>query len=442
MDRRYATLIQRRADLVAEGKALLDAAEAAGRTDLTDEESEKYAAIAKHLGALDQNIAVEEQMREHRRAVAVDAPASTGAALATGVTAVRDRAADKPWGADTGAPFGEFLQAVYRQRMNIETDPRLFQASLGAQEAVGSDGGFLVQTDMAAGILKKMFDTGQILSRVTRIPLGANSNGVVINALKDASRANGSRWGGIRGYWVEEGGALTASRPLFRRINLQVKKVAALGYATDELLADSSALEAVMTNGFSDELTFMAEDAVWEGTGAGMPLGILTSAVALSIAKETNQPAASIVFENIQKMWARMWAPARSKAAWFINQDVESQLSSMAMSIGTGGVPVYLPAGGLSETPFSRLYGRPVIPIEYASTLGTVGDIVLADFSQYLFVDKSIQQASSIHVAFLTDEMAFRATYRVDGAPSWDTVLTPFKGSATLSPFVTLATRS
>jgi HK97 family phage major capsid protein len=84
-----------------------------------------------------------------------------------------------------------------------------------------------------------------------------------------------------------------------------------------------------------------------------------------------------------------------------------------------------------------------VIPVEYCATLGTVGDLVLADMSQYAVIEKGgLQQATSIHVAFVTDETAFRAVYRLDGQPKWRTPLTPFKGSNTLSPFVTLATRS
>jgi hypothetical protein len=43
-----------------------------------------------------------------------------------------------------------------------------------------------------------------------------------------------------------------------------------------------------------------------------------------------------------------------------------------------------------------------------------------------------------MHVAFTTDETAFRAVYRVDGAPMWRVALTPFKGANTLSPFVVL----
>jgi HK97 family phage major capsid protein len=84
-----------------------------------------------------------------------------------------------------------------------------------------------------------------------------------------------------------------------------------------------------------------------------------------------------------------------------------------------------------------------MVAIEQAPTLGTVGDIVLADLNQYLLVDKGgVQTATSIHVAFLTDEQVLRFTYRVAGQPLWHSALTPFQGSGTLSPFVSLATRA
>ncbi len=49
---------------------------------------------------------------------------------------------------------------------------------------------------------------------------------------------------------------------------------------------------------------------------------------------------------------------------------------------------------------------------------------------------------TSIHVAFLTGEQAFRWQLRHDGQPFWKKPLTPKNGSSTLSPFVALATRS
>ena len=227
-------------------------------------------------------------------------------------------------------------------------------------------------------------------------------------------------------------------------MELVLKKVAALYYATDELLQDATALEAVLMRALPEELDFRVEDAVWEGTGTGMPLGIMSAPALITVAEEIGQVTATVVYENIEKMWSRMWAPSRKNAVWFINQDVEPQLFSLALKIGTAGAPVWLPAGGISGSPYSTLFGRPVVPVEYASTVGTAGDIMLADLSQYQLIDKGgVQSAMSIHVRFIYDESTFRFIYRVDGQPGWGTApLTPFKGSNTLSPYVVLATRS
>lgn len=129
---------------------------------------------------------------------------------------------------------------------------------------------------------------------------------------------------------------------------------------------------------------------------------------------------------------------------WFINQDTLPELMSMSQPVGTGGAPVWLPAGGASGKPYDTLFGRPVTEIEQAASLGTVGDIILADLSQYLCIEKGgLQSASSIHVQFVTDEQVFRFVARIDGQPLWQAALTPFKGTSnTVSPFVALATRS
>ena len=102
-----------------------------------------------------------------------------------------------------------------------------------------------------------------------------------------------------------------------------------------------------------------------------------------------------------------------------------------------------MPPGGLSGAPYGTLYGRPVIETEFNETLGTVGDIVLADWSQYKLADKgAVQTASSMHVQFVTDQMAFRFIARYDGQSTWQAALTPYKGTNTVSPFIALATRS
>ena len=92
--------------------------------------------------------------------------------------------------------------------------------------------------------------------------------------------------------------------------------------------------------------------------------------------------------------------------------------------------------------------GHPVIPVEQALAPGLTGDITLFCPDGYLFARRNELRAdSSIHVAFLTGEKAFRFMLRLDGQPWWKKPLQPYYptgGTAppTLSSFVTLGTRS
>jgi HK97 family phage major capsid protein len=338
--------------------------------------------------------------------------------------------------------FGEQLQAVFRHYAGKQDDPRLIRAPTGAGEVDPTGGGFLVQVDFAAAIFMLAHDMGEILSRVSKLPISANSNGIKIPGVDETSRATGSRWGGVSSNWVAEGTIATPSKPKFRVVEFDLKKLMSVMYTSDELLQDSTALTAIASQAFSEEVMFMTEDAIVEGSGAGMPLGYMNCKALITVPIQTGQATKTIVKENIDNMWARLWARSMKNAVWFINQDILPQLNAMNQAVGTGGQLVYLPPGGLSATPYSTLYGREIVWTEYNSTLGTTGDIVLGDMSQYMLVDKNgVQAATSMHVAFLTDEQVFRITYRVDGKPMWSVPLTPFKGSNTKSPFIALATR-
>jgi HK97 family phage major capsid protein len=98
----------------------------------------------------------------------------------------------------------------------------------------------------------------------------------------------------------------------------------------------------------------------------------------------------------------------------------------------------------MSNSPYNTLLGRPIIPIEQAATLGTVGDIIFADLSGgYLLAEKGgIASDMSVHVRFVYDESTFRFVMRVDGQPVRAAALTPYKGSETQSHFIVLATRA
>lgn len=261
------------------------------------------------------------------------------------------------------------------------------------------------------------------------------------------SRANGSRNGGIQGYWRGEGNLATDSKASLTSTQLRLNDLCIAVYITQELLDDNSyALEQWVARKVAEELNFQRGLAIIRGDGSGKPLGILNSGALVTVSGESGQ-VASVNATNIVKMWSRRLGSSdvsSNNLVWLINQDVEPSLFSLAVPISTaGGALVYMPPGGLSGAPYATLMGRPVIPSEFCSTVGTPGDIILADLSQYLGIEKGgIIEETSAHVQFLRRELCFLFTIRMDGRPIDDAPLTPYQGSNTQSPFVTLGTRS
>jgi len=363
------------------------------------------------------------------------------------VTGVTDRELAEPF-----ASLGEQCMLIRAAAVTPSSiDRRLLQthdrikAATGMSGVVDSEGGFFLAPTFSDRLLERTYSTGQILPRVTRTPIGPNSNALTINGVDETSRATGSRQGGIRGYWINtpDGEAITASKPKWTQIGLKLQGLGAAVYATEDELEDVVALNARLNRAVPIELNFMLEDALFNGTGAGMPKGILQAGCLISVAKETGQQANTVTVENIVTMYARSWGAGRTGAVWHINQDIEPQLFTMGITFGTGGQAIYMPPGGLSAAPFATLLGLPVIPVEYCETLGTVGDIVLAQWGAYEMITKGgVKAAESISVKFLENERTFRFTLRTDGQPSWRVALTPFKGTVTQSPYVALATRA
>lgn len=423
------SLYERRAAILSKGRSILSSCESTHRY-LSNREHAEIVTLMGHLEDVNRDL-MKEQGFSHAEIDRLDAKT-------------------KPTLGTKGfVSFGEQLRAVRHASMTVSSpvDARLYAVALGASESVPADGGFIVQPEFAKDILRRTFETGEVSRRCYQFPLTRNR--LIISAVDEDSRKDGSRWGGIQAYWENEANNYVGTRPKFRSMELICNKLTGLVYLTDEIVEDAAALGAFVADAFPQEFTFLIEAAIFNGIGAGQPLGINNSGCVIVVAKDTNQPAKTISTTNVLNMWSRLWAPSRKNAVWFVNQDIEPQLYTLALQNPTGAVlfngPLYTPPGvNGNNSGYGLLLGRPVIPIEQASTLGTQGDIVLADMQQYLLAQKvdGITADTSIHVAYLTGEQAFRFRVRLDGQPMWKKPLTPYQGANTLSPFVALATRN
>jgi HK97 family phage major capsid protein len=339
--------------------------------------------------------------------------------------------------------FGQFLRAVVQSSdVANASDPRLKYAvrsptGLGEQDPTA--GGLLVPSVYREQLIVSLYEQAVIAPLCNRFEVEKPTS-VKLPAIDETSRADGSRMGGATAYWANEGDLVSPSFPRFKMLEFGGHKLIALVKVTNELLADAQLLPSYLTRSFAAEMSFKLDNAILNGSGAGVPLGIVNAPATISVAKENGQAAATITAGNIAGVWSRLPVPCRSRSIWIVNEDAEAQLEQLGPSSTASASGLYMPAGA-GGNPFPLLKGRPVIVAEQCSLLGMPGDIVLGDWSQYAIVETAMKSALSLDVRFMTDEGAFRFVWRVDGKPLWASPVAPFNGSATRSPFVTLAKR-
>jgi HK97 family phage major capsid protein len=301
-----------------------------------------------------------------------------------------------------------------------------------------SEGGVFLQGETAIELMTNGINNSEILPKTAKRTLTATQY-VEIIGIDETSRVTGSRGGGIRVYTNKELGEFTASKTKTKKIRIEPQKLTGLFPASGEMMRNVTFMGQEVRQLFGEEFAFKGQDLAIRGTGAGEAMGVLNSGCLVSIPKETGQKAKTILTQNLSNMWARF----RGKSpAWFINRDCGPQLDQLSITAGTSALEprfVTYDAQGIM-----RIKGAPVIEIEQCETLGTVGDIILADWSQYVCADKGdILEAMSIHVDFIYDQELYRFIYYFDGQPRWSSALTPYKGNSnTVSPFVALASRA
>lgn len=425
MNKRIRELQARKATVVRDARALTDAAATAGR-DLTADESTQFSAYKAQIDGFNAAIDRETALAAEEAQLGVDVP--DGVVV---VTENRDNDAKRGF-----RSFGDFAQAVRGAAIpGQRLDQRLAAApTTYGNEATGADGGYAVPPEFSREIFRLS------LGEDSLIPMTDNTN-VSGNSMvfpKDET----TPWGtdGIRAYWQQEAAAATATKPKLGTTTLRLHKLMALVPLTDELLADTNALDSYLPQKVGDSIRWKANESILFGTGAGQPLGIKNSGAIVSVAKESSQSAAGVSIANIANMVARLPAGSFGKSVWLVNNDVLPQLFQLTL----GNYPIYLPTNaGAQGSPYGMLMGRPIIVTQHMATMGTVGDVALVDMSYYRTITKAggIETATSMHLYFDADATAFRAVFRLDGQSKIAAPITVAKGSNNLSPFVFLATR-
>ena len=337
----------------------------------------------------------------------------------------------------------EYFQTIWHNaNRTADMQAKLSRVRNAFSSTVPSEGGFLIPEVLRSEMLAVALERSVVRQRARVIPM--ETLRVPFPAIDSTSNVS-SVYGGVVGYWTEEGAALTASQAAFSRIVLDAKKLTAYTEVPNELISDSAvSFQAFLDQIFPEALSFYEDIAFLKGSGVGEPLGALdaNNTAIISVDKVDGQDPDTILGENIVAMYARMLPSSLDRAVWVCSIDTFPELATMALSVGTGGSAIWLNNG--VQGPPMTILGRPVIFTEKApGVLGDAGDINFVDFGFYLIGDRQVMSAmSSPHFKFQNDQTAYRIIQRVDGRPWLQSSVTPQNNGPALSPFVQLAERA
>lgn len=314
-------------------------------------------------------------------------------------------------------------------------------------QSVGSlaTGGALIPPEYSRTALTRAAERSTIMKRARIVPM--SSNVIDIPYIKNFDNSQGKVAGNVMFRWVAENAAGTGGNVEFAMCSLRLREANALVYVSKQLMDFSPiSIEPFITTGVDDALDLALADAWVSGTGAGQPLGVLNAPCLVAVAKETGQLLDTLVYENTLKMLARFYG---NTGEWYANRSIIPQLGVMQVTVGGGGSAVFIAGNtGVQQASGSfpaSLHGAPLSYSGVMPTLGDQGDLLFADWSQYLigqFTGMSgLQMTDSAHLKFDYRQHAFQFTFYTDGRPWWPSAYTPKKGDSQ-SPFVCVAARA
>lgn len=450
-----ATLYEQRNALADERKELLETAESEKR-DLTEEDAARFDACTKEIESLTARIKRAESVGAEQEQLA---STSRTTQMKPRVEVGHDLLADDPCGgfgsdateAQVELALGQFAHDVFNAKggpsdrlAKWDRAWRGFAAGDGMTTMIGHEGAYLLPKAFGSLVDRIALENAVVRPRATKVAMSAKS--ISFPVLDDTDHSGNTVFGGIQAYWKSEESQLTSTKAQFADMELTLHRLTALAYVTNELLDWSPvSLGSWLPTKLAAAIAWKEDDKFINGNGgSGEPVGVINAMAKTEIAKETGQAAKTIVFENIVNMDAQLWdASGRGSVVWIANRTCKKQLPKLKIDVGTGGMPIYLPADGAAGRPLSTLYGYPIVFTEHAQALGTAGDIMLCNLGEYLVGDASGKTRSDrdMGLKFDYDQTAFRVVTYTGGLCPWRAAFTPQNGDD-LSPVLTLAARA
>lgn len=278
----------------------------------------------------------------------------------------------------------------------------------------GSEGGFTVQSDVAAALIDALKDFGGMRS-VATILRTEKGNPLSFPTSDGTSEV---------GEWIAENVTATAADPVFGTRSLPVfkasSKIAAVPF---ELLQDSQIdIEAFVNARLATRLGRITNTGYTVGTGTGQPTGLITAAATGVTAANGTSQVTAIIYDSIINLIHSVDPAYRAlgNCKFMMN---DASIKVIRQIKDTAGRPIFVPGfdgvhGGEALSAPDRICGYPVVVNQDVAVMAaSAKSIAFGDMSYYY-----IRDAMDISMFRFTDsayaklgQVAFLAWMRSGG---------------------------
>jgi HK97 family phage major capsid protein len=324
------------------------------------------------------------------------------------------------------ANVGEFLHCVKYG----DTKGRLnqFKADIST-----TDVGVMIPPAFSQQIMMLQPESEIVMPRAMVIPAGdpPDAEFVIPYFRQGASGA----LGGVALTWTAEGADMTGiNDPDLPDMRLLPKEISGMATINNKTLNNWSAAGDFLTNLLRQAWVTGRDFKFLRGSGAGVPLGILNPN-AKGVIQVKRKDANKVQYVDIINMLSKLYPESLANAIWVTTITNLPQIATLQNPLGQYIFILDNATQGLS----GRLMGIPIRFTGKIPTVGTAGDLVLADFSKYLIKNGSGPfVAISEHVKFTSNKTVFKIVANIDGQPWVNEPLTLEDGTSQVSPYVTL----
>lgn len=270
-------------------------------------------------------------------------------------------------------------------------------ATKALAEGTAADGGYLFPDEFLAELIRDIAELNIMRGLVRVIPMRRD-------VMKIPELLSGPDV-----YWTTENTAKTTTTAHFNERTLTVKKMAAIIYASDELVEDSTEIDVVnlIIRIFAEKIADKEEFAIIAGNGSTQPTGLETARNAGTIGSIS---AVTHDFDDIVELEYSLPAKYSNRAVYLASR---STLKDMRKLKDNENRPVWQPSPAAGQP--ATINGKPIYEANYVPD----GTIFFGDFLQgYYFGDRkqmTVKVTQDSETAFTKDQTAIRVVARVAG---------------------------